>query len=163
MMWSLLAPGHSATQEIANSLRGQNLGVVGCAYQLAPWADFIASSDGAWWDQYPDAKNKTGMVYSMADVSGVERARVSGFRICNSGVLALDIARRWGATEIHLFGFDMHGPHFFGNYENGLKNATSDHRKKHLREYRQWAATNKGIKVINFTPGSALDCFPMGV
>jgi len=130
---------------------------------LAPWADFIASSDAAWWSKYPEAKDLTGMVYSMADVPGVERARVNGFRICNSGVLALDIARRWGATEIHLYGFDMRGTHFFGEYKNGLKNATPDMRKKHFREFQLWAAMNKNIRVINFTHGSALNCFPMGV
>jgi hypothetical protein len=159
MMWSLLAPGHSASKEIAESLRGQKLGVVGCAYQLAPWADFIAASDRAWWDKYPEA-HLINDRYSMLAVRGVELAKVPGFKICNSGVLALDIARQRGATEIHLYGFDMHGSHFFGEYNNGLTNALPDMRKKHLREYRQWAAMNKNIIVLNFTRGSAIDCFP---
>jgi hypothetical protein len=129
---------------------------------LAPWADFIASSDRAWWDKYPEAHAVTNR-YSLKVIPGVERVTVPGFGVCNSGVLALHVARQRGAIEIHLYGFDMNGPHFFGDYENGLKNATPDMRKGHLREYRQWAATNKDIRVINFTRGSAIDCFPMGV
>jgi len=162
MIWALLAPGHSASQELAESLRGYKLGVVSCAYQLAPWADFIAASDRAWWDKYPEARALT-LCYSMLPTKGIELARVPGFSICNSGVLALDIARQMGATEIHLYGFDMRGSHFFGDYQNGLTNADADKRKQHLREYRQWAATNKHIKVINYTKGSAIDFFPMGV
>jgi hypothetical protein len=162
MKWSLLAPGHSATQEIADSLHGLKVGVVGCAYKLAPWAVFIAASDAAWWDKYADAR-AIEKRYGMRTAQGVECVTVPGFKICNSGVLALDVARQLGATEIHLHGFDMHGSHFFGEYDNGLKNATPEMRNAHLREYRQWAASNKNIRVINFTRGSKLDCFPMGV
>lgn len=162
MIWSLIAPGPSASLEIAESLRGGKVGVVGCAYQLAPWADFIAAADAAWWKHYPDAffiDNR----YSLAVVPYVQRAKVTGFGVCNSGVLALDIARQLGATEIHLYGFDMHGSHFFGEYTNGLKNSPQHARRNHLREYRQWSASNKNLRVINFTKGSALECFPMGV
>ena len=159
MIWALLAPGHSASVELAESLRGQKLGVVGCAYQLAPWADFIAASDRAWWDKYPEAYLINNR-YSILMVKDVQPVRVRGFGTCNSGVLALDIARQQGATEIHLHGFDMHGTHFFGEYQNGLTNADADKRKEHLRQYRQWAAMNKNIIVLNFTRGSAIDCFP---
>jgi esterase/lipase len=161
--WALLAPGPSASLAIAEKLRAAGLvvGVVGCAYQLAPWAEFIASSDRAWWHKYQDEcllKNR----YCMLEVGGVERVRVPGFGICNSGVLALDIARQRGATEIKLFGFDMHGSHFFGVYTNGLVNATEKKRLHHLNEFRRWAAMNKHLKVTNCTPGSLIDCFPMG-
>ena len=39
--WALLAPGPSASAELAERLRGFPLGVVGNAFELAPWADFI--------------------------------------------------------------------------------------------------------------------------
>lgn len=161
MIWHLIAPGHSATQKIADSLRGLKVGVVGCAYQLAPWADFVAASDAAWWEKYPDAYQVRNR-YSIGLVPDVDNVKVPGFKICNSGVLALDVARQCHATEIHLHGFDMHGTHFFGEYTNGLKNAPPAARKRHLSEYRQWAAFNKHIRVVNCTKGSLIDCFPMG-
>jgi hypothetical protein len=161
MIWALLAPGPSAKAELAEKVRGLRLGVIGCAYQLAPWADFIAASDRGWWRNYPDAMELPCQKFSMSQVSGTERVSVSQFgTTCNSGVLALECAKKLGATKILLLGFDMHGTHFFGKYTNGLRNTTTLQRGQHLKQYEQWAYANKGIETINCTPRSALTCFP---
>lgn len=160
--WCLLAPGPSATAEQAQSVReaGIPLGVVGCAFQLGPHAEFVASSDSSWWRKYPEAM-AFPQRYAMHGVRGTEQVRIPALgTIVNSGVLALECARRLGATRILLLGFDMRGSHFFGKYTNGLTNTSDTKRKVHLDQYRRWARMNSTIQVINCTPGSALTCFP---
>src|SRR5690606_24203618 len=154
--WALLAPGPSASADQAERVRGLRLGVVGCAYQLAPWADFIASTDAAWWRKYPEAKKLPGLKFSMHHVAGVTKVAIPGLGVCNSGVLALECAKRQGASRILLLGFDMHGTHFFGPYTNGLSNTSEAKRRMHLAQYARWAKRNQDIQVINCTEGSAL-------
>lgn len=162
--WALIAPGPSATAAAAERARemGLNVGVVSSAFLLAPWADFIAATDSAWWRANPDAKVCPGRKFAMHRVDGVERLDIPALRtVCNSGVLALEAAKLLGATRIELHGFDMHGTHFFGEYTNGLRNTTAEQRVRHLAQYRRWADAHPEIEVINCTPGSAIDCFPM--
>lgn len=162
MQWVLLAPGPSMSESLANRVRGQNVGAVGNAYQLAPWADFLAATDRAWWDRHPEAKAFKGKRYSPNCLPCTERVHgATVFSGTNSGVLALECARRNGATRILLLGFDMHGSHFFGPYTNGLRNTTDARRRQHLVQYAQWRRVNKDIEVLNCTDGSALKCFPM--
>lgn len=155
----LLAPGPSMSQAVADSVRGKRVGVVGCCYQLAPWAEFLASTDMDWWDKYPDAYAFAGLKYAGQNVCrGVMRAADSTTDM-NSGVLALTVAAQLGARTIYLYGFDMHGSHYFGEYTNGLPNTPEYRRRIHIRQYEAWAMNHAGIRVINRTPGSALTCF----
>lgn len=156
--WALLAPGPSASAELAERLRPFPLGAIGCAYQIAPWARFVAATDAKWWRTYPEAKAVPG--YSMHAVAGVQHARMPSMGIVNSGVLGLEVAKRLGATTILLCGFDMHGTHFFGPYRNGLNNTTEARRRTHLQQYAKWAKANPTIGVYNLTSGSSLKCFP---
>lgn len=78
----------------------------------------------------------------------------------NSGVLGLEVIARAGGTKVRLYGVDMHGAHFFGKYENGLRNTSDDRRLAFHRQYADWAASHPNIEVLNCTPGSALKCFP---
>ena len=161
--WALLAPGPSASSEDAERVRaaGIPLGVISSAFPLAPWADFIAATDGGWWRKYPDAIQLEGRKYTMHEVRGVERVKVPGYVAVNSGVLGLECAKRNGATRILLLGFDMHGSHFFGPYTNGLSNTSEAKRRMHLSQYARWSRANRGIEVVNCTAGSALKCFKM--
>jgi hypothetical protein len=159
--WALLAPGPSASAELAEKLRGFKLGAVNCAYQLAPWADFIAAADSAWWRKYPDALSLPARKYCMATVEGVKRVSAGPLAVCNSGVTALECAKLEGATKVLLCGFDMHGTHFHGPYTNGLRNTAPHQRTQHCQQFADWAKVNKKIEVFNCTPSSALRCFPM--
>lgn len=161
--WALLAPGPSATAKQAARIRaaGIPLGVVGNAFELAPWAEFLAATDSAWWRKYPAAREFAGRKYTMHTIKHAERIRLPGVTVCNSGVLALECAKRKGATRILLAGFDMHGSHFFGKYTNGLSNTSEAKRRTHLAQYASWSRANKAIEVFNCTEGSALTCFPM--
>lgn len=161
--WAVLAPGPSATAAQAQLVHeaGIPIGAVGCAYQLAPMARFVASSDRAWWRNYP-AAFKFPARYSMISLPDVEQVKIDGMESCvNSGVLGLEVAKRMGATTILLLGCDMRGSHFFGAYTNGLRNASASQRKQHMQQYIRWGLLNRAVQVINCTPNSALTCFPM--
>lgn len=160
-VWALIAPGPSACAEQAERVRHLNVGAVGCAYQLAPWANFIAAADRSWWVKYPDVSVLSGRKFTMSAFPNAEKVTISYLgSVCNSGVLALEVAKNLGATRILLLGYDMKGSHFFGKYTNGLRNTTPLQRSNHFKQYEQWARTNKAVEVINCTQGSALTCFP---
>jgi len=155
----LLAPGPSMSQGLADSVRHEPVGVVGNCWELAPLALFLAANDRHWWMKYPEAKGFAGRKFSSNRMAGVEV--LPGSRtVWNSGVLALTAAVHLGATRIRLYGFDMHGTHYFGPYTNGLRNTAPDRRQVHRQQYAQWARQHRSIEVINCTPGSALGCFP---
>ena len=124
----LLGPGPSASASLAERLRGRRVGVVSNAFELAPWAEFLAASDRQWWDKYPEARQFAGARYSSHRIGGVIQLR-GALTNWNSGVLALAVAAHLGATLVRLHGFDMHGSHFFGPYSNGLTN-TAPHRRE---------------------------------
>lgn len=160
--WVLLAPGESMSAALADSVRGRaKVGAVGRCYQLAPWADFLAATDRAWWAAHPDALCFAGRRFSAQDVDGVQKLSAplisSG---SNSGLLALEAARRMGAQRIMLLGYDMRGTHYFGPYDNGLKNTPPDRYTVFQRQIAQWAHGCRGLEIVNCTPGSALTCFP---
>ncbi len=162
-VWAVLAPGPSATAEQAARVAaaGLPLGAVGCAYQLAPNAEFVASSDRGWWRNYPDAL-KFPQRFAMMQVADVEQVAVPGLAsVVNSGVLALECAKRSGATCVLLLGVDMHGTHFFGPYKT-LRNTQPAQREQHKRQYAEWGRLNQSVRVVNCTPGSALECFEKG-
>ncbi len=163
-LWCLVAPGPSASAEdvarVASA--GIPIGAVGNGFELSESPEFIAASDAAWWRNYPAAKKLPGKKFSMHEVREVERVRVPGWSICNSGVLGLECAKREGAKKILLIGFDMHGTHFFGKYTNGLANTNEIKRRLHLKQYEDWASKNLEINVVNCTEGSSLKSFPMG-
>jgi hypothetical protein len=108
---------------------------------------------------HPQAMEFAGRKFSANRIPGVEQAPKSSAS-WNSGVLALQVAARLGATVIRLHGFDMHGTHYFGPYTNGLANTRPIRREVHKKQYKVWGLLNKGVRVINCTAGSALTCFP---
>lgn len=158
----LLAPGPSMSQKLANFLRFGYVGVVGTCYQLAPWAHFLVANDPQWWKAYDAIEKFEGRKFSTNQISGVER--IKNGPVCsasNSGVLGLEVAKQLGFKTIYLYGFDMHGSHYFGNYENGLKNTKPNRREVHKLQYEKWFRANNGkIEVYNCTPGSMLNTFP---
>ncbi len=81
----------------------------------------------------------------------------------NSGALALMIAHKtFGATDIELHGFDMHGSHYFGAYAEPLRNTPPTRFNEFQHQFSAIGAVLKkaGVRVVNRTPNSALRCFP---
>lgn len=150
------------------------------AWRLVPHADVLYACDLAWWNVHngvPDFKgqkwtshdngtnDKRGCRFPLNYVRGADRP---GFSLdpelihygSNSGFQAVNLAILAGATEIHLYGFDMRKVgtqrHFFGDHEGGLHNVNSFHG--FIQAFRV-AAKDCPVPIYNATPGSALDCF----
>lgn len=85
----------------------------------------------------------------------------------NSGFQAINLAILFGCRRIVLVGFDMRHvggkSHFFGDHPGGevRQNSDGDYRN-FVRHFAVGARElPKEIVVINATPGSALDCWPI--
>lgn len=161
-VWAILAPGPSLTAQQCERVRHLNTIAVNNAYQLAPWAEHLVANDRSWWRRNPEAMNFAGGKHSAVEVPHVQRVEPRSYATeSSSGVLALDLARNLGAKRVILLGCDMHGSHFFGPYTNGLTNTPQSRRLVHQQQFKQWARQNKGVHVVNCTPGSKLEAFPM--
>jgi hypothetical protein len=157
------------------------------AYRLAPFADICYFADSEWWGWHkdrPDFQAFAGQKCSISDSGGnikdpavhiLRNANGRGHSFglsldpkqivtgSNSGYQALNIAVLAGAKTILLLGFDAREPtgktHWFG-----------DHPKREpiaaYAEYRKAFSAGEsailaaGVKVVNCSPGSAIDSFP---
>ena len=153
------------------------------AYRLMPWADVLYGCDAKWWsthngcmdfegekwsahDDGTNAKLAEAEKYGLNLVAGQDKP---GFSLdpeiihygSNSGFQALNFAILWGATEIALVGFDMRRvegkAHFFGEHPEPLRNGAKYER---FVEYFTRAKVPEGVRILNATPGSALQCYP---
>lgn len=160
-MWCVLASGPSMSQAVADKVRDRcHVVAVSDCFRLAPWADVLASCDGAWWRANPDALDFAGKKYGLmpdySSVQGVEKFEApSGI---NSGLLGLLVAVKLGATKVLLAGFDMHGTHYFGPHPAPLKNTKPERFEVFKRQFVHYRP--RRVDVVNVTPGSGLDVFP---
>lgn len=165
--WAILATGPSMSLAVAQSVRDRKVVVISDAYRLAGWADVLVSQDKAWWDFHKDALLFPGRKFSTNEIEGVEK--FDSFKAmgqtfgtgCNSGMLGCVVAQALGAKRIELYGFDMRGDHFFGRHPEPLKNPDAKRYGSMINDFRIW--NHDGVEVINMTPGSKLNLFPMGV
>jgi len=155
---------HSETKELVPS--------------FAPWADVLYAADAKWWKDYaPRSYNFAGLKVTIRDaydVPGLHTLRISCETVFdpkrthlvtggNSGYQAVHLAAHFGAKRILLLGFDMKTDgklrHWFGNHPGRL-NAPGNYQQW-CRSFARLAPVLKtqGIKVINCSPNSALDCF----
>jgi hypothetical protein len=162
------------------------------AWRLMPWADVLYACDREWWDFYwldlekfrgerwtstaanlSVDDNKAEWVKTRHPVSLITADSGSGFcatpgRIHygnNSGFQAINLAMQFGAEEIKLVGFNMQrvsgAAHFFGEHPRAIDRGAD--YKAFLADFAVAAQSMPpGVKVINCTPDSALQCFPMG-
>ncbi|MBI3150079.1 MAG: hypothetical protein HYZ17_16365 [Betaproteobacteria bacterium] len=174
---AVLASGPSMSQDVADRVRAAGIPaiVVNNTFRLAPWADILYAADAKWWDATPDAMRFAGLKVSCEPVRGAMSLRNAGklgysdepdcvHTFGNSGAQAIQIGAKAGGARILLFGFDMRGGHWHGEHQKPLRNTTP-------ASFERWAAdmqtlavalAQRGVAVINCTPGSALRCFPEG-
>lgn len=163
-MWAVLASGQSLTREQAQMcldarLNGTLSGIIAVSnvgIDICPQADALVSHDSGWWRNHPNAYLFRGRKFCRNLMRGLEmfRPSVAG---CNSGLMAMEVAFRiFHAEKILILGFDMHGTHYFGKHERGLRNTKESGFRRHLLQFDSWA----GCPVINCTPDSALKKFP---
>ena len=179
----LIAGGRSLTaQQICVVWRARKTGrcrviAINDAYRIAPWADVLYFADGSvkwygWHKDRPEFKAFRGMRLTIeaADrapgvhwlknygTKGLSENRDGVMSGSHSGHQALNIAIHLGARRIVLLGYDCRGDHWFGEHPN-----------KTAMNFGGWIANFRGIverlaalniKVLNCSPGSAIDAFP---
>lgn len=155
------------------------------AYRRLPYADILYACDEKWWrvhiedvsrmfhgerwtshEEKSETNNKRNIPaeWGIKAVAGVLQPGFSdnGAVIhygSNSGFQALNLALLKGATKVILVGYDMRGAgHFFGDHPAPLHNRTS--YSEFVREFRA-AARRCTVPILNATPGSGLDCWPI--
>lgn len=88
--------------------------------------------------------------------------RVSGF---DTGTSAINLAYHLGAAEIVLLGYDMTGGHWFnGEMKHPKPFPPEDEFQGHMAPLPALAkdCRAKGIRVVNVSPISRVDCFERG-
>lgn len=173
---AVLASGPSMSSVVASTVRVAAIPaiVVNETFRLAPWADLLYAADEDWWKVTPEAMQFSGMKVSVAKIPGVRKlinTGVTGFDpdpACirtggNSGYQAIHIAAHCGASRILLCGFDMHGNHWHPEHKHPLKTTPQETYPRWCSRFEVLAVElkDRGVTVLNCTPGSALKVFPM--
>jgi len=186
----LIGGGPSLTPqqvELVSARRALRVIAVNDAYRLAPFADICYFADSEWWGWHkdrPDFQAFVGQKCSISDSGGnikdpavhiLRNANGRGHSFglsldpkqivtgSNSGYQALNIAVLAGAKTILLLGFDAREPtgktHWFGDHPKREPIAAyAEYRKAFSAGERAILAA--GVKVVNCSPGSAIDSFP---
>ena len=88
----------------------------------------------------------------------------------NSGLGAMMLAIALGANPIYLLGYDMYikgdRTHWHEGYPNQDRGKIYDGKlKKYIRRLKEFAPQieEKGVKIINLNPESALKCFSFDI
>lgn len=179
------ATGPSLTPEVAERCKGLPAIAVNDAYRLLPFAEILYACDAKWWDVHhgcPDFRGEKWSSHSKGTNDKTAAAARWGLRLVrgahedgfsmnpsvihygsNSGFQAINLALLMGAKRVLLVGFDMRTTaqrHFFGHHPAPLNNAM---RFETLLPHFCKAARRlpPGVEIVNCTPRSALDCFPM--
>lgn len=185
---AILATGPSLTPEVCAAVHGKaRVIAINDAHRLAPWADVLYSSDRHWYPHHKGVPSFTGMKFGIgstvgksnrfSDYPGITVLKNTGYTGLeldpkglrngrNSGFAAINLAVHFGASRIVLVGYDMGirggQVHFFGNHQ-GMSNPTDAHFGTFRRVFSTMVEPLNAlsIEVINCTPGSSLDVFPM--
>jgi hypothetical protein len=183
-----LATGPSLTQTDVDYCRGKaRVIAINDAVRMAPWADVLYSSDRYWWPRHNGVPSFTGAKFGIGssvgkfngfvkhpDVRVLKNTGYTGLELeptglrngKNSGYAAINLAFHFGASRILLLGYDMGRrqglTHFFGDHV-GMANPTDVHFGSWRRLFDSLLEplTTAGVSVLNCTPGSSLNTFPM--
>lgn len=178
---AVLASGPSMSAEVAAQVRaaGVSAVVVNSTFRLAPWADVLYAADAIWWLENRDALEFAGLKVSVQsptreaprDVLTLRNAGKHGFAadpdsLCTgstSGYQAVHVAAHGGASRILLCGFDYRGSgHWHEDHPAPLTNTPPEVWPEWAGRF-EWLVLplrQRGVEVINCTPGSAITCFP---
>lgn len=142
--------------------------------------DYLYACDPTWWDRHIDrvrnlpcerwtqcedsvAKYKPALNYVKGTHKGCFSTQPGLIHYGhNSGYQAMNLAYLMGFKNQILIGYNMrHSPegkaHFFGDHPPGLSRAST--YKQFLASYATINVERLGMRVINCTPQTALECF----
>jgi hypothetical protein len=175
----IMASGPSMSMEVVETVRRakpHRMIVVNNTFRLASWADLLYAADAGWWNYHKkEALAFAGLKATCTDnpypeVLKLKEGAREGFdpnpdTICtggNSGYQAIHVAAHLGCKRIMLCGFDMHGTHWHAKHEAPLREHGEGMYAKWLERFKTLVVplSNRGIEVINCTPGSALKVWP---
>lgn len=173
----ILGGGPSLPKALVPRLRGRArvIAVNDAGLVLAPWADVLYFSDKQWheWNRAELGKYEGPLLLSRSPVDDA-RVRLIGRTlrmplstkpdilagVCG-GSNAINLAFLRGASPIILLGFDMRP----GNWHLRHKKPPRPNAHSHdfIPALKRMAVEleKTGCRVINATPGSALQCFPI--
>lgn len=181
----ILGGGPSLPVAALDSLRAQRTIAVNNAYKVAMWADAMFFGDCRWykhhgaglvdfaglkvttcvtWEREPGIRflHKELMPYGISEDPTKLRWNYS------SGACAMNLAAHLGVSEIVLLGFDMHrgsdgSYNFHRDYVETPPSLGRNPYPRFLLPFPTIKADldRLGIRVVNATPGSALDLWPV--
>lgn len=175
----IVGGGPSVNDVDLERLRGQNVIVTNSSFEDCPWASVLFFMDSAWEEKnrgklydfpglivtikklYRDSK-RIRFVHPSPS-AGIEWRPAYINYASNSGLGAIHLALRFGATKAILFGFDCQPVGGKMNYHDRY----DSHPQVEIFDKFQRDFSNKAglvqqhMEVINATPATALDCFPV--
>lgn len=187
----IIGGGPSLTPWQVDACRGRaNVRVIAVnnAYILAPWADCLYFCDDKWWTWHHKALRDwrgwivrlQGGLHNFGDerikvlrnldhASGLSSDRTGLHTGRNSGYQAINLAVHFGAKKIVLLGFDQQADvseqgvrtHWHKDHPGGT---SVDVYKAMLPNFPTLVQplAERGIEIVNCTPGSAIQCFRRG-
>lgn len=178
----ILGGGPSLTVEQIAHVRGKARVVcVNDSYLLAPWADWLHGSDYKWWlwhrDKgalaFPGIRTTVTVTLPKAWARLLKPSGNTGFdpdpscvRTGASGVYqAIHALVHAGVARVLLLGVDMQNApdgrtHWHGGHPDGM---TTDFETVMAPKFETLkpALAERGVEVLNCSPGSALQAFPL--
>lgn len=183
---AIIASGPSAKNANISLLKGMTRVIaIKKSVELAPFADVVYGCDAPWWRSVQGLPKFQGLKLAYdrgvcGSQYGIRMVEIEDptsndlkFGVTgnvgaggNSGFQALNLAIQFGATRIILIGFDLRGDsgeHWYGRNNWAMANNPVD------SVYKRWVTaftsaapvlSARGIRVINASPISALQCFP---
>jgi hypothetical protein len=177
----IVASGPSVAGQNLEALRGRHIIAVNSAWSLVPFADFALFGDGRWWKEY-----RVGLLAGFPGrivtcdwgsvhprVLRMRRARPPGFAIHpttlamrrTSASAAINLAVHLGVKSIVLLGLDNKAAedgrtHFHGRHPWDQRIQCWDEQRDDLQTLVS-PLRNRGIDVVNASPGSALPFWPI--
>jgi hypothetical protein len=174
--WLIVATGPSLKRDDIELFRGKATAVaVNCAVFYAPWAEYLFAGDSVWWRHY----GPKIQWYKGQRVSRTHRAKnIQSWRGNwprtggNSGHMAIQYSVDQGAKNIALLGFDQqktegkahcHADHpkfKDDGQRTNMANAGGIGAWPRLMNRTAKDLKERGVKVINLSRETALECFP---
>lgn len=175
----ILGGGPSLNDVDVDAIRGRGRVIaVNNAYLRAPWADVLFWSDARWFEwnwqdlhrfegRYRVTRNPPsdtrGIDVLWTRGAGAETFSTVPRKIGGhcSGAAAINMAHLFGARAAVLLGFDMRGGNWHDLHQ--VQSPAGHHERKIIPAMNAIAKqiNDIGFPVLNATPGTALECFPV--
>jgi len=151
----------------------------GCRYTPRDWVDVLYFGDTNWWDWHKENLKyfsglKVHSITSLKDKFGTKRLirgkpkgieTRPGYISWNkcTGSSAINLAIHFGVSRIILLGYDMRNIDGSNNWHHNHRKREDDPYPEYLTCYPSIAkdAEEIGVEILNATPGSAINVFPV--